>query len=128
MLRRGNSLTIKPQISFDGVDWNTDFSFMKKSTFIWISIFYALIMNALRHGWTEAFNKDEFSRVVNIEVKTDEKHIIITNKYVFHQNVNKRDGITLETVKAFFTHFGFKFEIVDPTEEEYIVKIPLEKE
>lgn len=124
VLREDNSLTIRPEISFDNVDWSAEFEFMRKSTFIWISIYYALIMNALRHGQTEAASEgNKFSPRVKIEVSTDENYLIISNKYVPQNCRNKKEGITLETVKAFFSHYNFRFEIDKST--NYTVKMPL---
>lgn len=127
VLRRDGSLTIKPNISFDGVDWEREFTFMKKSTFIWISIFYALIMNSLRHGTAYEIIDNSFSYVVNIEVKTKDNYLVISNDYCPHKQNDKKDGITLETVKAFFEHYGFEFKIDESVDEKYIVKMPLEK-
>ena len=127
VLRKSNSITVQPQISFEGVDWDVDFAFMKKSTFIWISIFYALIMNALRHGWTEQFDDKDYHRYVEIEVKVENECLVISNAYVPHKNADKKEGITLETVKAFFSHYGFDFDVDESNAEKYIAKIPLKK-
>lgn len=130
VLRRDNSLTIKPVICFNGVDWeNAEFSFMKKATFIWISIFYAFVMNALRHGFLETVDEDNSSRYVNIEIKIEGQYLTITNKYIPHTSSSQRDGITLETVKAFLVHYGFEIVIPEQRDPEgyYIVKIPLKK-
>lgn len=129
VLRKENSSTIKPNISFDGVNWAADFTFMKKSEFIWISIFYALVMNALRHGYSKSIDEKDYSRYVDIIVSTDEKYLIISNEYVEHNDINKKGGITLDTVNAFLLHYGFDFVKTElPKEKRFTVKIPLDKE
>lgn len=123
ILRRENSIEIKPEIAFR-VDWNKSFTFMKKSAFIWISIFYSLIMNALRHGLAEDKNKNIY--YVSIDVSTDNKYLIIRNKYNFNAKSDKKNGITLETIKAFLAHYGFCFS-ENRYGGEFFAKIPLER-
>lgn len=122
VLRKDNSLIIQPEISFD-IDWDAEFEFMKKAAFIWIAIFYALIMNSLRHGQSKSVGNDQFLQCVHIDVKTDENYLIISNVYISQDIPNKRDGITLETISAFLSHYGFSLEI--DNEDDYIVKISL---
>lgn len=124
VLRKDNSLTFRPEITFE-VDWTKDFEFMKKSAFIWIAIYYALIMNALRHGKAESLENDRFSQSVRINVSTDETHLVISNKYIRPENSAQKSGITLETVTAFLSHYGFTLQIDE--NDTYTVKMPLEK-
>lgn len=124
VLRKDNSLTFHPQITFE-VNWDKDFEFMKKSAFIWLAIYYALIMNSLRHGKAESHENERFSQSVQITVRTDETHLIISNKYIRPESPTQKNGITLETVKAFLAHYGFTLQIDE--NDTYTVRMPLRK-
>lgn len=126
VLRRENSVEIRPKISFEKVDWNKSFSFMKKSVFIWISMFYSLIMNSLRHGKTESETGSINNHYVDIKISTDDNYLVVSNSYFPDAEIDKKNGITLETIKAFFNHFGFSFR-EDRKGEDFLAKIPLER-
>lgn len=127
-LRKEDSSIIVPQISFHGVDWKKEFCFMKKSEFIWIAVFYALIMNSLRHGIANPLNDNGYFRQVKITVETDGNYIIVSNEYVEPSELDRKDGITFETICAFFEHYNFKLIKIENLEEKkYIVKIPLSR-
>lgn len=124
VLRKDNSLTFHPKITFE-VNWDKEFEFMKKSAFIWLAIYYALIMNSLRHGKAESLENDQFAQSVQITVRTDETHLIISNKYICPENSTQKNGITLETVKAFLAHYGFTLQT--NKDGDYTVRMPLGK-
>jgi hypothetical protein len=83
-------------------------------------------MNSLRHGKTESETGSINNHYVDIKISTDDNYLVVSNSYFPDAEIDKKNGITLETIKAFFNHFGFSFR-EDRKGEDFLAKIPLER-
>jgi hypothetical protein len=122
---------IHPRINWC-INWDKYITVPDKCDFIWCSAFFALILNALRHG-----RHDDDEKVVNISVEDIEinkkSFIIISNNKQLQKNSGKdKNGITLIALEYFFNSYGFNGFKTNENDADndtrFMVWLPTDKE
>lgn len=121
-----------PEIDWSGIDdafWNELVETPQRTGFIWCAAFFALIINAIRHGY-----HSEEEKVIKIclenEIHNNVYCIKFSNKRQKNDNKKDDNGITLRALKYFFHSYGFTAfsdNTSDKNAEFFNVWLPIEK-
>ncbi len=108
VLHYENNIDIVPLIKWD-IKPGLRLELMNKTKFIWFSFIFALVLNAMRHGWAKSIDGIVGRKQVEITIRTDEEgqYLIIENYCLKKENGDK--GITLESIKGYMNHFKYPF-------------------